>query len=129
MFAFPISSGVANKANFIRFLSNKLTILGIRIVQVPCEADISIVQEAIMPVICKESVNNVIVMHDVTDILCLLVHYCSNFPVSIEISLKNVACQHNQPNDNEQNHVPNVRKQHDLQKILDDMEEITKLFI
>ena len=127
-------SNYTNKANFIQFLSSKLSKADIRAVQAPCDADTSIVEEGVTRAQSKESVDNVVVMSDDTDILCLLIHHCSNSSLAADIFLKNVTCKGsrslvNRRNSNDDSFVHKERLQHNVRDILDVIEETSKTFI
>jgi hypothetical protein len=61
-----------NKENFISELAAKLEIAGVKVIMCPSDADTTIVISAL-----QIEDDNVLVLTDDTDILCLLIHHVS----------------------------------------------------
>lgn len=66
-----------NKSNFIKVLSRKLEEVKVEVVIARSDADTTIVKEA-LSLNKKPTVDNVTIVSDDTDVLCLLLHHCSD---------------------------------------------------
>ena len=85
-------------------------------------------------VLGKKTVDNVVVISDDTDILCLLIHHWSKAALSADVFIKNVLCKairtsSNSDDDDRNNSVPKSRLQYNMRDILDSIDETTKAFI